>query len=92
MKCNQNGRCRRGAERLPAVIIEPPEFVPKQFIRSIRFEVAQDVLGAVIAHWSAQAAEVRDAANPDASRLATIQAEQRKLRTLRDELDPHDAA
>lgn len=63
-----------------------------QFTRGIRFEVAQDVLGALIAHWSAQAAEVRDAANPDVSRLAAIQAEQRKLRILRDELDPHDLA
>jgi len=62
------------------------------FTRGIRFEVAQDVLGALIAHWAEAAAQVRDAANPDASRLATIQAEQRKLRILRDVLDPHDAA
>lgn len=62
------------------------------FTRGIRLEVAQDVLGAVIAHWSAQAAEVRDAANLDASRLAAIQAEQCKLHLLRDELDPDDAA
>ena len=47
---------------------------------------------AVIAHWAEAAAQVRDAANPAASRLAAIQAEQRKLRLLRDELDPDDAA
>ncbi|MCE1187119.1 MAG: hypothetical protein LWW92_16130, partial [Rhodocyclales bacterium] len=53
------------------------------FTRGIRFEVAQDVLGAVIAHWAEAAAQARDAANPDAGHLAAIQAEQRKLRTLR---------
>ena len=66
--------------------------MPTMFTRGIRFEVAQDVLGALIAHWAEAAAQVRDAANPDASRLVTIQAEQRKLRILRDVLDPHDAA
>ncbi len=50
------------------------------------------MLGALIAHWSAQAAEVRDGSQTDDSRLATIQAEQRKLRRLRDELDPDDIA
>lgn len=62
------------------------------FTRGIRFEVAQDVLGSVIAHWAEAAAQARDAANPDAGHLAAIQAEQRKLRTLREELDPDDAA
>lgn len=62
------------------------------FTRCIRLEVAQDVLGAVIAHWSEAAAQVRDAANPDADHLAAIQSEQCKLRALRDELDSHDLA
>ena len=62
------------------------------FTRGIRFEVAQDVLGAVIAHWAEAAAQVRDAANPDADHLAAILAEQRKLRIPRDELDPADFA
>ncbi|WP_229002596.1 hypothetical protein [Xanthomonas oryzae] len=66
--------------------------MPTMFTRSIRLEVAQDVLGALIAHWAEAAAKVWDAANPDASRLAAIQAEQRKLRILRDELDPRDTA
>ena len=66
--------------------------MPTQFTHGIRFEVAQDVRGALIAHWTEAAAKVRDAADPDASRLSTIQAEQRKLRILRDELDPDDAA
>lgn len=62
------------------------------FTRCIRLEVAQDVLGAVIAHWSEIAGQARDAANPDADHLAAIQAEQRKLRILRDKLDPADLA
>ena len=49
--------------------------MPTQFTQGIRFEVAQDVLGAVIAHWSEMAAQARDAANPDADHLAAIQAE-----------------
>lgn len=66
--------------------------MPTQFTHGIRFEVAQDVLGALIAHWAEAAAEARDAAKPDADHLAAIQAEQRKLRLLRDELDPRDTA
>ncbi|MFG6417222.1 hypothetical protein ACG02S_25335 [Roseateles sp. DC23W] len=58
----------------------------------IRLEVAQDVLGALIAHWAEAAAQALDAANPDPARLAEIDAEQRKLRTLRHDLDPRDAA
>ncbi len=38
-----------------------------QFTRGIRFGVAQDVMGAVIAQWSEMADLVRDTANPDAS-------------------------
>lgn len=66
--------------------------MPTALIRGVRFEVAQDVLGALMAHWAEAAAQVRDAANPDAEHLAAIEAEQRKLRTLRDELDPTDLA
>jgi hypothetical protein len=62
------------------------------FTHGIRFEVAQDVLGALLAHWSEAAAEVLDAANPDPALLAEIDAEQRKLRFLRHDLDPRDAA
>ncbi len=49
------------------------------FTHGIRLEVAQDVLGALLAHWSEAAAQALDAANPDLGRLAEIEAEQRKL-------------
>lgn len=62
------------------------------FTHGIRFEVAQDVLGALIAHWSEAAAQALGTANPDPARLAEIEAEQRKLRTLRHDLDPRDFA
>ena len=62
------------------------------FTHGIRYEVAQDVLGALIAHWSEAAAQALDAVNPDPDRLAEIEAEQRKLRSLRHDLDPRDAA
>ncbi|MEO6278193.1 hypothetical protein [Roseateles sp.] len=61
------------------------------FTHGIRLEVAQDVLGALLAHWSEAAAQALDAANPDSGRLAEIEAEQRKLRSLRHDLDPRDA-
>jgi hypothetical protein len=60
--------------------------MPTTFTHGIRFEVAQDVLGALLAHWSEAAAQALDAANPDPGRLAEIEAEQRKLRTLRHEI------
>jgi hypothetical protein len=62
------------------------------FTRGIRFELAQDILGALIAHWAEAAAQTLDAPNPDQARLSQLEAEQRKLRTLRDELDSRDAA
>ncbi len=62
------------------------------FTHGIRFEVAQDLLDARLSHWSEAAARVLDAANPDFARLAEIEAEQRKLRSLRHDLDPRDAA
>lgn len=66
--------------------------MPTPFTRGLRLEVAQDVLGALLAHWSEAAAQVLDAANPDPGRLAEIEAVQRKLRTLRHDLDPRDLA
>ena len=65
---------------------------PNELTRGLRLEVAQDVLGALLAHCSEAAAAAFDAANPDPGRLAEIEAEQRKLRTLRHDLDPRDAA
>jgi hypothetical protein len=63
-----------------------------RFTHGIRYEVAQDVLGALLAHWSEAAAQALDAANPDLGHLAEIEAEQRKLRSLRHDLDPGDLA
>lgn len=40
------------------------------FTHGIRYEVAQDVLGALLAHWSEAAVRALDAANPDAVHLA----------------------
>jgi len=62
------------------------------FTHGIRFEVAQDVLGALLAHWSEAATQALDAVNPDPACLAEIEAEQRKLRCLRHDLDPRDVA
>jgi len=62
------------------------------FTHGIRFEVAQDALGALLAHWFEAAAHALDAANPDPACLAEIEAEQRKLRSLRHDLDSCDAA
>ena len=66
--------------------------MPTMFKRGIRFAVAQDALGALIAHWSALAAEALDGVNPDPGRLAEIEAEPRKYRNLLHSLDPRDAA
>ena len=62
------------------------------FNHGFRFEVALDVLGALLAHWSEAAPDALDAANPDPGRLAEIEAEQRKWRNLRHDLDPRDLA
>jgi hypothetical protein len=62
------------------------------FTHGIRLEVAQAVLSALLAYWSEAAAHELDAANPDPGLLAEIEAEQRKLRSLRQDLDPRDAA
>ncbi|MEO6278194.1 hypothetical protein [Roseateles sp.] len=63
---------------------------PTRITHGIRFEVAQDVLGAVLAHLAEAAAQALDAANPDPGHLTEIEAEQRKFRTLRHDLDPRD--
>ena len=44
------------------------------FTHGIRFEVAQDVLGVLFAHWAKAAAKARDAANPDTDHLNTPRA------------------
>lgn len=45
------------------------------FTHGIRLEVAQDILGVLLAHWSEAAACELDAANPGRRRLTDIEAE-----------------
>lgn len=47
--------------------------MPTMFTRGLRLEVAQDVLGALIAHGAEAAAVERDAAKPDPGQLDEIQ-------------------
>lgn len=65
--------------------------MPTQFTRGLRFEVAQDVLGALLAHWAEAAADALESAEADPARLAEIERQQRKYRNLRADLDPRDA-
>jgi hypothetical protein len=62
------------------------------FKTGIRHEVAQDVLGALIAHAAHELARAREATNPDPARIAAIGAEQRQWRDRREALDHRDAA
>lgn len=57
----------------------------------VRYEVALDVLGALIAHYSECIAVERSKAAPDEAAIADAQQTKVALRTLRDTLDPHDA-
>jgi hypothetical protein len=58
----------------------------------VRYEVACDVLGAIIAHHSEALALEREKPIPDDAVVAGIEADKRALRALRDWLDPKDAA
>lgn len=55
----------------------------------VRYEVALDVLGAIIAHYSEVIAAERDKPVPDEAIIAQAQQAKDGLRTLRDELDPN---
>lgn len=57
----------------------------------VRYEVALDVLGAIIAHHSEMIAAERDKAVPDEAAIAAAQKAKDELRALRDELDPNTA-
>ena len=57
----------------------------------IRYEVALDVIGAVIAHYAEVVGVERDRPTPDESKLRQSQAMQRRLRSERNGLDPRDA-
>ncbi|WP_459203459.1 hypothetical protein ACQVRV_00335 (plasmid) [Ralstonia pseudosolanacearum] len=54
----------------------------------VRYEVALDVVGAIIAHHAEAIAAERDKPTPDETAIAHAQQEQDTLRSLRDELDP----
>ncbi|MDX9737690.1 MAG: hypothetical protein RBT53_06015 [Azonexus sp.] len=57
----------------------------------VRYEVALDILGAIIAHWSAVTATERDKPTPEASIIAEAERASAELRDLRDALDPRDS-
>ncbi len=57
----------------------------------VRYEVALDVMGAMIAHFAEAIAEERDRHDSDAGVVALYQALQAEIRSRRDALDPHDA-
>lgn len=60
------------------------------FSRSgVRYEVALDVMGAIIAHYSEVIAIERDKVSPDESVIAAAQREKDLLRSVRDDLRPN---
>lgn len=58
----------------------------------VRYEVACDVLGAIIAHYSEALALEYEKPIPDDAVVARIEADKRALRALRSSIDPKDAA
>lgn len=66
-----------------------PTMTNRLFNRAgVRYEVALDVLGAIIAHHSEVIAAERDKDVPDETAIAAAQKAKDELRALRDELDP----
>ncbi len=55
----------------------------------VRYEVALDVLGAIIAHHSEAIAAEREKATPDEAVIAAAQKAKDELRTIREDLDPN---
>ena len=55
----------------------------------VRYEVALDVLGAIIAHHSETIAAEREKVAPDDAAIAAAQKAKDELRTIREELDPN---
>lgn len=72
--------------------IPTPTEPRSMFKTGIRHEVAQDVLGALIAHAAYELARAREATNPDSARIAAIEAEQRQWCDRRETLDHRDAS
>lgn len=56
----------------------------------VRYEVALDVMGAMISHYAEAIGRARSQANPDADVVDLYQALQAEIRNQRDALDPKD--
>jgi hypothetical protein len=56
----------------------------------VRYEVALDVLGALISHYAELIAKERDSSAPNEEVIAEYQKQQSDLRTLREDLDATD--
>ncbi|MBP9229543.1 MAG: hypothetical protein KBF41_15860 [Azonexus sp.] len=57
----------------------------------VRYEVALDVLGAMISHYAEAIALARDQGDSAAGMVASLQGLQAEIRNRRDALDPDDA-
>lgn len=63
------------------------------FSRSgVRFEVACDVIGAVVAHFAEAIGRERDRPTPDSQKIAHAQQLVAELKDIREDLDPKDSA
>jgi len=58
----------------------------------VRFEVACDVIGAVIAHFAELIGTERDRPSPDTQKIAHAQQLVTELKNIREDLDPTDSA
>lgn len=56
----------------------------------VRYEVALDVLGALISHYAELIAKERDSSSPNEASIEEYQRLQGELRTLREDLDAKD--
>lgn len=66
---------------------------PGLFCRTgVRYEVALDVLGAMISHYAEAIAQARDQGDSTAEAVARLQGLQADIRDRREALDPRDAA
>lgn len=57
----------------------------------VRYEVACDLIGAVIAHYAETIAALRDQPTPDDAAIAEAVKAKDALQDVRDDLDPQDA-
>lgn len=83
-------------ENQTVIDIDAQQIAPKQtglFRRAgVRYEVACDVIGAVIAHYAEVIGTERDRPTPDAQKIAHAQQLVGELKDIREDLDPKDAA